>query len=131
MEGFTLIDGIAAGVIVLSAILAYSRGFVREAMAIVGWVGAAVLAFIFAPTAQPLVKEIPVLGEFLADSCELVDHRGLCRGLCHWPDRRSLFTPLFSSVGAALGPWRRRSGAWLSVRRGARCAAGRRRLHRL
>ena len=37
MEGFTLIDGIVALVIVLSALLAYSRGFVREAMAIVGW----------------------------------------------------------------------------------------------
>ena len=39
MEGFTLIDGVVALVIVLSAILAYSRGFVREAMAIVGWIG--------------------------------------------------------------------------------------------
>ena len=69
MEGFTLIDGIAAGVIVLSAILAYSRGLVREAMAIAGWVGAAVLAFVFAPTAQPLIKEIPVINGFLADNC--------------------------------------------------------------
>ena len=34
MEGFTLIDGLVALVIVLSAILAYSRGLVREAMAI-------------------------------------------------------------------------------------------------
>ena len=34
MEGFTLIDGVVAVVILLSAILAYSRGFVREAMAI-------------------------------------------------------------------------------------------------
>ena len=40
MEGFTLIDGLVALVIVLSAILAYSRGLVREAMAIAGWVGA-------------------------------------------------------------------------------------------
>jgi membrane protein required for colicin V production len=34
MEGFTLIDGVVAVVIVLSAILAYSRGFVREVLAI-------------------------------------------------------------------------------------------------
>ena len=33
MEGFTLIDGLVALVIVLSAILAYSRGLVREGMA--------------------------------------------------------------------------------------------------
>ena len=30
MEGFTLIDGVVAAIIVLSAILAYSRGFLRE-----------------------------------------------------------------------------------------------------
>ena len=53
MEGFTLVDAGVAGIIVLSAILAYSRGFVREAMAIAGWVGAAFLAFLFAPQAQP------------------------------------------------------------------------------
>ena len=55
MEGFTLVDAGVAGIIVLSAILAYSRGLVREAMAIAGWVGAAVLAFVFAESAQPLV----------------------------------------------------------------------------
>ena len=38
MEGFTLVDAGVAGIIVLSAILAYSRGFVREAMAIAGMV---------------------------------------------------------------------------------------------
>ena len=68
---FTVVDGIVAVLIILSAILAYSRGIVRELMAILGWIGAAVLAFIFAPQAQPLVKEIPVVGDFLRDSCEL------------------------------------------------------------
>ncbi|MEX0281937.1 MAG: CvpA family protein, partial [Arenibacterium sp.] len=71
MEGFTLIDGIVALVVVLSALLAYARGFVREAMAIAGWIAAAVLAFLFAPQVEPLIKELPVVGEFLADSCEL------------------------------------------------------------
>ena len=33
MDGFTIIDGVVALVIVLSALLAYSRGFVREALA--------------------------------------------------------------------------------------------------
>ena len=33
MEGFTLVDAGVAGIIVVSAVLAYSRGFVREAMA--------------------------------------------------------------------------------------------------
>ena len=44
MEGFTIIDGVVAVVIVLSALLAYSRGIVREAMAILGWIAAAVLS---------------------------------------------------------------------------------------
>ena len=60
MEGFTIIDGVVAVVIVLSALLAYSRGFVREAMAIAGWVVAAIVAFLFAPQVEPLVREIPV-----------------------------------------------------------------------
>lgn len=98
MEGFTLIDGVAAVVIVLSAILAYSRGFVREAMAIAGWIGAAVLAFIFAESAQPLVKEIPVVGNFLKDSCELSIIVAFGAVLAVGLIVASLFTPLLSSV---------------------------------
>ena len=71
MEGFTLVDGVVVAVILVSAILAYSRGFVREVLSIAGWVIAAVVAFVFAPQAEPLVKEIPVVGAYLADSCEL------------------------------------------------------------
>ena len=98
MEGFTLIDGLVALVIVLSAILAYSRGLVREAMAIAGWVGAAVLAFVFAESAQPLVKEIPVLGDFLKDSCELLIIVAFGLVLAIGLILASLFTPLFSSI---------------------------------
>jgi membrane protein required for colicin V production len=98
MEGFTLIDAVAAGVIVLSAILAYSRGFVREAMAIAGWIGAAILAFIFAPQAQPLVKELPVVGKFLTDSCELSIIAAFAAVFAVGLILAALFTPLFSSV---------------------------------
>ena len=44
MEGFTIVDGIVAAIVVMSALLAYSRGLVREAMAIVGWIIAAFAA---------------------------------------------------------------------------------------
>ncbi len=98
MEGFTVIDAVVAGVIVLSAILAYSRGFVREAMAIVGWIGAAILAFIFAPSVQPLVKELPVVGDFLADSCELSIVAAAAGVFAVGLIIAALFTPLFSSV---------------------------------
>ena len=98
MEGFTLIDAGVAGIIVLSAILAYSRGFTREAMAIVGWVGAAFLAFVFAKSAQPLVKELPVVGDFLKDSCELSIIAAFAAVFAVGLILAALFTPLFSSV---------------------------------
>ena len=71
MENLTAIDAGAAVIILISAVLAFSRGLVRELMAILGWIGAAVAAFYFAPSVQPLVKELPVVGEFLSESCEL------------------------------------------------------------
>ncbi len=120
MDGFTLIDGIAAGVIVLSAILAYSRGLVREAMAIAGWVGAAILAFIFAPTAQPLIKEIPVLNKFLADNCELSIVAAFAGVFALGLIIAALFTPLFSSVvqRSALGGVDQGLGFLFGVARG-------------
>lgn len=97
MEGFTIIDGVVAGVIVLSAILAYSRGLIRESMAIAGWVGAAVLAYVFAPQAQPLVKEIPMLGDFIGDSCELSIIAAFAAVFAAGLVVAALFTPLLST----------------------------------
>ena len=98
MEDFTMIDGVVALVIVVSALLAYGRGLVRELMAIVGWVAAAVLGFMFAPQVEPLVREIPVVGEFLADSCELSIIGAFALVFAVALIVVSLFTPLFSSV---------------------------------
>lgn len=97
MEGFTLVDGIVALVIVVSAILAYSRGLVRELMAILGWVAAAVVAFVFAPRAEPLVHEIPMLGKLLGDSCELSIIAAFAGVFAIALVVVSLFTPLFAS----------------------------------
>ena len=120
MDGFTLIDGIAAGVIVLSAILAYSRGFVREGMAIAGWVGAAILAFLFAPSVQPLVKEIPGLNTVLSDNCELSIVAAFAGVFALGLIVASLFTPLFSSVvqRSALGGVDQGLGFLFGVARG-------------
>lgn len=98
MDGFTIIDGVIAVIIVLSALLAYSRGFVREALAIAGWLAAAFLAFAFAPQVEPLVKEIPVIGEFLADSCELAIIAAFAVVFAIALIVTSLFTPLMSSM---------------------------------
>ena len=98
MEGFTIIDGVVALVIVLSALLAYSRGFVREALAIGGWIVAGLLAFIFAPQVEPLVKEIPMVGDFLGDNCELSMIAAFAVVFAVALIIASLITPLFSSV---------------------------------
>lgn len=121
MEGFTLIDAVVAGVIVLSAILAYSRGLVREAMAIVGWIGAAFLAFLFAPAVQPLVKELPVVGEFLGDSCELSIIAAFAVVFAVGLVVAALFTPLLSSAihRTALGGLDQALGFLFGVARGA------------
>ncbi|MFD1509323.1 CvpA family protein [Lacimonas salitolerans] len=98
MDGFTIIDGVVALIIVLSALLAYARGFVREALAIAGWIVAGVMAFVFAPQVQPLVKEVPVIGAMLADSCELSIIAAFAAVFAVALVIASLFTPLFSSL---------------------------------
>lgn len=98
MEGFTIIDGVVAAVIVLSALLAYSRGLVREALAILGWIGATILAFIFADQVQPLIRQIPVIGDFIGDSCELSIIGAFAAVFAVTLVVFSIFTPLFSSL---------------------------------
>lgn len=98
MEGFTIIDGIVALVIIVSALLAYSRGFVREAMAIAGWIVAAILGYLFGPKAVPLVSEVPVLGDYIRDSCELATLTGFFAVFAVALIVVSIFTPLFSSA---------------------------------
>ena len=71
MEDFTLFDGGVAAILFISAVLAYSRGFVREVLSIAGWIGAGIVAFYFSPKVVPLVQEIPVLNDIIGDNCEL------------------------------------------------------------
>jgi len=98
MEGFTIIDGLVAGVIVVSAILAYARGFVREVLAIGGWIAAGVVAFIFAPDALPLMREIPFVGDFIGESCELGIMAAFAVVFAIALVIISLFTPVFATV---------------------------------
>ena len=98
MEGFTIVDGGVAIVIVMSALLAYSRGMVREVMTIGGWAAAAVLAFAFADIGKPLVRQIPYLGDMLGDSCELLILTSFAIVFAAALLVVSLFTPLFSTL---------------------------------
>ena len=120
MDGFTLIDGIVAAVIVLSAILAYSRGFVRESLAIGGWIGAAVLAFLFAAAVRPMIAQVPFLDRFLGDSCELGTIAGFAVVFALALVLFSIITPLFSSVvqRSALGGVDQGMGFLFGVARG-------------
>ena len=98
MEDFTIVDGGVAIIIVMSALLAYARGMVREVTAIAGWIAAAVLAFVFADIAKPLVRQIPYLGDMLGDSCELLILTSFAIIFAGALLIVSLFTPLFSSL---------------------------------
>ena len=120
MEGFTIIDGAVALIIVVSALLAYSRGVVREIMAIAGWVAAAVLGFIFAPQVEPLIKEVPVLGDFIAESCQLSIISAFAAVFALALIVVSFFTPLFSSLvqRSALGGLDQGLGFLFGVARG-------------
>ncbi|SIT76345.1 CvpA family protein [Pontibaca methylaminivorans] len=120
MDGFTIIDGVVALIVVLSALLAYARGMVREALAIVGWIVAAVLGFLLAPQVEPLIREVPVIGDFIADSCELSLVAAFAAVFAVALILMSFFTPLFSSMiqRSALGGLDRGLGFLFGVARG-------------
>lgn len=120
MDAFTLVDGVVALVIVVSAILAYSRGLMRETLAILGWVAAAILAFVLAPTVEPLMREIPYLGSILGDSCELTIIAAFAAVFAIVLMVVALFTPVFSGLirNSALGGIDQGMGFFFGVLRG-------------
>ncbi len=71
MENLNLFDIISCILILISAFLAFFRGFSKEILSIFSWVSSAVLAFIFAPSINPFLNKIPVVAEILSDSCQL------------------------------------------------------------
>ena len=120
MDGFTLVDAGVAIIILLSGVLAYSRGIVRETMAILGWIGAAVIAFTFAPQVETLVRQIPIVGDFIGDSCELAIIAAFAAVFALALVVVSIFTPLFSSVvqRSAIGGIDQGLGFFFGVLRG-------------
>ena len=120
MEGFTLVDGVVVLLILVSGILAYARGLIREVLAIVGWIVAAVGAFALAPVAQPWIAEIPYVGPMLAGSCELTVIAAFALVFAVLLMVVALFTPLFSSLirNSALGGIDQALGFFFGVLRG-------------
>jgi membrane protein required for colicin V production len=98
MEGFTLIDGGAAIILLISAVLAYSRGLVRELLSIGGWVAAAISGFFLAPRIEPLIREVPVLSNIIGDSCELSMIAAFAIVFAITLIIVAIFTPLFAGA---------------------------------
>lgn len=117
---FTYIDGAAAVLVLLSAILAYSRGLTREVFALGGWIVAGLAAFYFAPMLEPLMREIPMVGKFLADNCVISMIAAFSLILAAGLLVLAVFTPIFSSVvlDSILGPIDRVLGFLFGVARG-------------
>lgn len=97
MDGFTWVDGAVIGLIVVSGVLAHARGLLREALAIGGWVAGAVLGWMFAPQAAPLVQEIPVVSGLL-DTCAAATLAGFAAVFAAALIVFAVFTPLIGSL---------------------------------
>ena len=120
MDGFTLVDGVVLAVILISAVLAYSRGLVRETLSIIGWIVAAIAAYALAPAAEPLMREIPVLRDIIGTNCELGVLAGFAAVFAIALVIVSIFTPLLSGAvqNSALGPVDQGLGLLFGVARG-------------
>ena len=120
MEDFTVVDAGVLVIVVVSALLAFSRGFIRELLSILGWIAAAVVAFYFAPQAEPIIKEIPYLGDFIGEQCEFAILAAFAAVFALALVIVSIFTPLLSGAvqNSALGPIDQGLGFLFGVARG-------------
>ena len=69
--GITFTDGLVAAVILLSGFFAFFRGFVREALAIGAWIGAALAALYGFKHARPIARQFISI-EMIADGTAVV-----------------------------------------------------------
>jgi len=118
---FTYVDGGVAFVVIVSAIMAYARGFTREVLAIAGWLIAAAVAAFLTPMVEPLIRQIPAVGEFLASSCVISVVVAFTLVMAFALLVLAVFTPVVSGwvLDAALAPLDRVLGFVFGVARGA------------
>lgn len=117
---FTVVDAGVAVIVLISAILALSRGFTRELFAIGGWIIAIVIAYVVAPVLDPLMREAPVIGPVLAESCIISLIAAFTIMVALTLLVLSIFTPLISNLvlDSVLGPIDRMLGFVFGVVRG-------------
>jgi len=117
---FTVVDAGVAVIVLISGILAYSRGFTRELFAIAGWIMAAIVAFFATPFLEPLIREVPGLGPILARSCVVSVIAAFTIIVALMLLVLSVFTPLIAGLvlDSVLGPLDRILGFVFGVARG-------------
>lgn len=117
---FTFADGIVALIVFISAFLAYARGVTRETLAIGGWIIAGLVSFYLAPFIEPLIREIPYIGDFLRSSCTLSMLAAFAICFAGMLLLLSIVTPLIAGfvLDSALGPVDRALGFLFGVARG-------------
>ena len=86
-----------------------------------GWILAAVVAYVLAPTVEPLMKEIPIIKDFLGNSCELSMIAAFAAVFAAALIVFSVFTPLFAGAvqRSAVGGIDQGLGFFFGVARGA------------
>ena len=103
----TILDGIVGLITLVSAILAYARGFVREILAIGGWIVAAIVAFIFTPNALPLMQEIPIesIRSFMSDNGNIAMLTAFFTVFALMLVVFAIFAPYLCRCCSTLGAW--------------------------
>lgn len=121
----TIVDAVIVLIIAISGFLAYARGFTRETLAIGGWIVAAGAAFYFAPFVEPLIAEVPFVGDFLRSSCTLSILAAFAVSFAAVLVLLSIVTPLISSLilDSPLGALDRGFGFLFGVARGVALVA--------
>ncbi|MEM9782530.1 MAG: CvpA family protein [Pseudomonadota bacterium] len=117
---FTAVDIGVGAIAAISGFLGYGRGFTREVFALFGWAIAGALGLYGAPFLEPLIREAPVIGDFLAGSCVLSMIAAITVLVALGLLILSVFTPLASSavLDSALAPVDRALGFIYGVARG-------------
>ncbi len=72
METLSSFDMISVGLIFLSGVFAYYRGFIKEILLIINWFLAILVAYLISPLIFTTISEIDFVMGILGDSCELM-----------------------------------------------------------
>lgn len=93
----TAVDIIVVIVLILSTLLAWSRGFTRESLSIAGWIIAVLVARQYAGLGAPLIDSVPGVSKYI-QGCELRTAVGFVIVFVAAMIVMALITPLFAGM---------------------------------